>query len=66
MASVEASSRTAVDRCAFSLLTGNFDLDSPADEIVYYYRLPNDVVQPDDPFRFVFLVAEGSPPNGRL
>ena len=45
--------------------TGNFDANSPADEIIYYYKLPSgDVVQDDDPYRFVLLSAQGTPPDG--
>ena len=45
--------------------TGNFDLGSPADEIIYYYQLPpGEVVQDDDPYRFVLVSAEGTPPDG--
>lgn len=45
--------------------TGDFDLNVPVDEIVYYYTLPaGEIVQQDDPYRFVFLAATGSPPSG--
>ncbi len=45
---------------------GNFALDRPGDEIVYVYiRPPQDGVPPDDPYRYVILMAEESRTDGR-
>ena len=45
---------------------GEFDLDAPADEFVYYYRMPlEEIVQLDDPYRFVIRSAQGELPDGR-
>ncbi len=45
---------------------GNFALDRPGDEIALLYTRPlEEGVQPDDPYRYVILMAEDARPDGR-
>ena len=50
----------------YIVAAGDFDLNAPADELIYYYALPDaDKVQADDENRSVIKVANGEHPDGR-
>ena len=56
-----------LDGFPYLISSGEFSVDAPGDEIIYYFRLPDaDRVQQDDDNRFVIMFAYADPPDGRL